>query len=555
MKHFIHLNHAMLFVAMISAPVFAHDVLPPCWRGNDGSTFQVWSFNSTANPAAPELQTNSYGTASATMVVGAPGLGWQTNVAGYGTQSNFWGLGNGSMTIAIPNRPGSPSASWKLVSLQVAQFVDGSIFTDASASLPGATLLDVANVSVESVPPSGGWQVRRFLWRLEPNPASETITITKGSGLDLFIDQIVVDTLCITNANTYVDDNYVGATNCTLVAWPNGVGLADKSLGLLAFADPQSGVDRAPTNGVVNVADGNYGSVLTVNKPVTVSLGPTPAAALLGSLTLGSSATLAMDINGLTPGTQHDQWVVFSGVSLGGATLALTCNTNLTVGSQITLIEQFFAGTVSGAFAGWPQGGTNTIGGQQFKVAYGNDVVLTMVNHVPIPGVKIASTTQNIAASIYTQKLVGAATDPDVGDTITFVGPVSLSASNGTVVTSILDGVPAITYTPPPNFVGTDYVYYTITDGKAVSTGTVTVTVNPGTGITFNMLPLVISNTYPFVQFAGVRGHTYELQRSPDLSNWVTITTILLPTNGIGIGSFHDTGAPPTNAFYRTHLP
>jgi hypothetical protein len=131
---------------------------------------------------------------------------------------------------------------------------------------------------------------------------------------------------------------------------------------------------------------------------------------------------------------------------------------------------------------------------------------------------------------------------------------VSLSASNGVVVTNILDGVPAVTYTPPANFVGTDYVYYTITDGKAVSTGTITVTVNPATGITFNMLPLVMSNSYPFVQFAGVRGHTYELQRSPDLSNWVTITTIFLPTNGLGIGSFYDT-APPTNAFYRTHLP
>lgn len=194
-----------------------------------------------------------------------------------------------------------------------------------------------------------------------------------------------------------------------------------------------------------------------------------------------------------------------------------------------------------------------TTGGNDSVI--GGIVVDTLVDRPPVPGVKAATTTQNVAATISVQKLWSVATDPD-GDPITFMGPVAVSAQGGSVINSTLEGQPAVTYTPPVDFVGADQFYYNITDGKAVSTGTVTVTVKPATGITFNMLPLVMSNNFPFVQFAGVRGLTYELQRSPTLSppSWSTIATISLPANGTGIGSYYDT-SPPTNAFYRTHLP
>jgi hypothetical protein len=167
----------------------------------------------------------------------------------------------------------------------------------------------------------------------------------------------------------------------------------------------------------------------------------------------------------------------------------------------------------------------------------------------------VAATYQNRPLTNLVHKIVSAATDPDVGDVVSYVAPLSPSAEGGIVTATTLGGSPAIAYTPPTNFIGTDLVYYTITDGKAVSTGYITVTVNPDTGITFNMMPLVISNSLPLVRFLGVPGQSYTLQRSPDLTNWSSIYSTVLPGGGNGIGTYYDILAPSTNAFYRARHP
>jgi hypothetical protein len=178
-----------------------------------------------------------------------------------------------------------------------------------------------------------------------------------------------------------------------------------------------------------------------------------------------------------------------------------------------------------------------------------------MVNHAPVPAAQYAATDINTPGTIYVSKLLLGATDPDVGDVITFVNAGPASTQGGTVVTNLSGGVPAVTYTPPTGFSGTDYFSYTITDGKAVATGTVTVDVRPASALTFNMLPLIISNNLPLVRFSGTPGYTYRLQRSSDLNSWTDLPAIALPSNGNGIGSYYDTAAPSTNGYYRTHYP
>jgi hypothetical protein len=531
----------------------AHDAVVPCWRGQEGATFQEWDFLTSANPASATAYVNPYasGSPQATVTLND---GYYATWEG-STNVGWWGLlPSGTIAMTISNRPSAPAASCKYVWVQVAQYIGGVLPNYCNVAIPGATYLGGQRVTSEVILPFGSLVVDQTLWRLEPNPSSETVTVIAPS-TGALIDHVLIDTICITNANTYVDDNYTGS-DCDNKGWPDAVSPIDKPLNLLAFASFQTGVDRAPTNGFVNVAAGSYPAV-NVNKAVTVKLAPTTGQATVAGLTLGSTATLAMDINGTNVGSQYDQWLVNGGVTLGNAALSTsyTAGSNVALNTQFILIANDAADAVSGTFAGLPEGATNA---GLFKISYvggtGNDVVLTLVNHAPIPGTKIATTYVNLPATNGAPKLVGAATDPD-GDPVSFVGPVSPSAQGGSVTSTTVGGAPAIVYTPPLNFIGTDLVYYTITDGKALSTGTITVTVLPDTGVTFNMMPLIISNNLPLVRFLGVPGLSYTLQRSPDLTNWTSIYSTVLPGGGNGIGTYYDSLAPSTNAFYRARRP
>lgn len=542
-----------LLLAGGTSGLVAHDVVIPCWRGQAGGTVQEWNFLTSANPVNAETGTNPYGTAQAAITQGPYSDGYFASWPN-STNVGFWDLGqSGSISVQIPNRPGTPTASAKYIWVQVFQYIGGVFPNYASYSIPGATYLGGQRQLVESVPPLGGVYVDQTMWRLEPNPSSETLTIMAPSNGSL-IDQIVVDTLCITNSNTYVDASYSGS-DCAAVGWPNSVAPLDKPLNLLAFANLQTGVDRAPTNGIVNVAAGTYTAV-NVNKAVTVNLGAPTAQATVAGLTLGAAATLAMDVNGTNPGSQYDQWIVNGGVNLGGATLALSAG-SLAANSTLVIIANDSTDAVVGTFAGMPAGSTNLLGGQQFTINYaggdGNDVVLTMLNHAPIPAAyKFAATDQGVPATLGFAKLMSGATDPDPGDTVSFANVMAASAEGGSLTTNSQ----GVTYTPPSIISGTnylDYFYYTITDGKAVSTGTVTVEVRSANAITFNMLPLAISNNVPYVRFAGSPSTTYTLQRSGDMTNWTF--SVSVPTGTNGIGAYLDTDAPNTNGFYRTRYP
>lgn len=533
----------------------SQDLLPPCWRGTEGSTFQAWQFLTSDNPASPELATNSYGPASAAMNVGSFGDGYFASWPS-STNQGFWDLGQaGTISLVVPNRPTAPPASSKYIRVQVGQYIGGVYPNYAAVAISGATYLGGQRVLAEPVPPFGGIYVDQTLWRLEPNPSSESITITSASTGGL-INGIVVDTICITNANTYVDDSYTGS-DCDQKGWPDAVAPLDKPLNLLAFANFQTGVERAPAGGIVNVAPGTYAAV-NVNKAVTVNLGAPTAQASMAGLMLGASATLAMDVNGTTPGSGHDQWIVSGDVTLGGAALGLTSGAPLALNDTIVLINNTGANPVSGTFAGLAEGATNLIAGQQFKITYtggsGNDVVLTMVNHAPIPAAKIAETDENVAATMLTAKFLAGATDSDAGDVISYAGVLPASAHGGTVVSN----ASGATYTPPVDYSGPDEFYFLLSDGKAVSVGTVSVTVRPAGAGTLNMLPLIFNESdQPIVRFVGVLGHTYELQRSVDTATgpWTVIATYPIPTVGSAVVEHVDAEVldpVPTSRFYRT---
>ena len=125
----------------------------------------------------------------------------------------------------------------------------------------------------------------------------------------------------------------------------------------------------------------------SVNGPVQIASGATlapgtgPGIFSSGNATFASGSTFSVELNGLTPGTQHDQLAVTGAVNLGGATLAATLGFTPGFANNIILISNDGTDTVTGTFAGLPEEALVTIGGKRFIVSYvggdGNDVSLT----------------------------------------------------------------------------------------------------------------------------------------------------------------------------------
>lgn len=102
-----------------------------------------------------------------------------------------------------------------------------------------------------------------------------------------------------------------------------------------------------------------------------------------GTYTLAGAATLQIEINGTTPGTQHDQVRVAGTVTIAG-TLDLIASPALAVATTYTILDNTGTSAVSGTFAGKPQNAEFYEDGQWWRISYtggtGNDVVLTRVN-------------------------------------------------------------------------------------------------------------------------------------------------------------------------------
>jgi hypothetical protein len=131
----------------------------------------------------------------------------------------------------------------------------------------------------------------------------------------------------------------------------------------------------------VHIAEGTYAGNVNatgMGQAVILSPGSSPGIVTIsGDLILDSDDELVMEIDGVTPGTEHDQFVVTGTVNLGGADLSLTVAA-LTAGQQITLIDGSSA--IIGQFV---QANTITIGMDTYSIIYnggmdGFDVVLTV---------------------------------------------------------------------------------------------------------------------------------------------------------------------------------
>jgi hypothetical protein len=70
--------------------------------------------------------------------------------------------------------------------------------------------------------------------------------------------------------------------------------------------------------------------------------------------------------------------------------------------------------------------------------------------------------------------------------------------------------------------------------------------------------PISVSGNSATVSFAGIPDYSYQIQRSTNMVDWVTLLTTNAPANGVFTftDNFGDLGgAAPPSAFYRTAHP
>ena len=189
-----------------SRPVSA-EWLPPPWRGEPNSTLQVWEFDTGENPAQPDLDENPFGTAEATVYgefdFPLPDTWWIDD--GIDGHQGVWNIG-GMIGLFIPNDP--VLRPLKKIRLQL--IYDGGHTTDPDVPFDpwitvvasdGATTTDFQTVA-ETVLDPVFTQVTYDIV-LEPNPSEEMIWI-QPRYCQLYIDAIVVDTICVPEPASFI---------------------------------------------------------------------------------------------------------------------------------------------------------------------------------------------------------------------------------------------------------------------------------------------------------------------------------------------------------------
>jgi len=191
------------FLIMAAIPAMGDDLLPPDWRGLPNSTYQEWTFPDSVNPAPPVESDNPFGEAVATIYGEFSGpkkdTFWIAQDPYFGRQG-IWAVGS-SIGIEIPNDP-TPRPQ-KKIRLQITY--DGGLtvpepvpWIEVVADNGAAT---VEFTLTQQVVLDAYYVHDTYDLVLEPNPSSETIWIYPYY-CKIYVDQIVVDTLCVPEPST-----------------------------------------------------------------------------------------------------------------------------------------------------------------------------------------------------------------------------------------------------------------------------------------------------------------------------------------------------------------
>ena len=203
-----------------------------------------------------------------------------------------------------------------------------------------------------------------------------------------------------------------------------------------------------------------------------------------------------------------------------------------TDGDGLSLMAEFSGGT-SPLFGDRSDPGGVSWAQSGFVIVDANDAPTA----VPLSLTRLSGTPMRISlASI----LSAGASDPDGHAlTVSSVGPSQQGANVRISGSSIL-------YSPLND--QDDSFPYTVRDpGGLTATSTVNVRV---VGLAGKIGSFTLNASgQPVMQFAGIPGYRYAIERSPDLTNWETIHTLTAPS--AGVFQFNDPAAPGGSMYYR----
>jgi VCBS repeat-containing protein len=259
-------------------------------------------------------------------------------------------------------------------------------------------------------------------WRLTAdNDHSGTLSI--GDTVDNFSDDGVGNI-----QKTYGVDAFGTVTSSTVTGAGPFTGTVPGA-GTIAAA-----IAGTSSGGTVQILAGTYTeSVDASASNVTLGIGGgnTAQVVLFGNLTLGSNDTLAVKVNGLSAGSQYDQLLVENGsVSLTNPTLSATVGFTPTQGNQVTPLQRFGTGSLTGTFHYTPTAG--------FQLTNPTDSFGLVEDHAPVATDDTGSATeasgffnstpgQDASGNVLTND-----TDADsgIGDTLSVIS-VRTGASEG----------------------------------------------------------------------------------------------------------------------------
>ncbi|MCP4591502.1 MAG: PEP-CTERM sorting domain-containing protein [bacterium] len=184
------LTAAAVLLALFGPMTASADYLNnPPWEGTPGlETYQGWEFTTDLNPTTED---NPYGSVAMSSDYGTES--WMDTYGGRdGIMAFPW---DEYIYIDIPNANNANPR--KEIWLQVTYFVfDDFPSMEYAIEGSGGETTGFGGGSILAQPLGGGWYYEAIHWFIEPNPASETVTLSSAWD-DIYIDQLHIDTICI----------------------------------------------------------------------------------------------------------------------------------------------------------------------------------------------------------------------------------------------------------------------------------------------------------------------------------------------------------------------